>query len=54
MTMEEQPDARLTFFMRHLERLHGGRLLHVRTPEAYEVLKKAVDDHPELFTRSDE
>jgi len=54
MTQEQQPDARLTFFMRHLERLHGGRLLHVRTPEGYEVLKKAVEDNPSLFTRSDE
>jgi len=54
MTQEQAPDARLRFFMRHLERIHGGRVLHVRTPEAFEVLQKAIDAHPELFTRSDE
>lgn len=54
MTQEESPDGRLRFFMRHLERLHGGKLLHVRTPEAFKVLQEAVEAHPHLFTRSDE
>lgn len=54
MTQEQAPDARLRFFMRHLERIHGGRVLHVRTPEAFEVLRKAIEEHPDLFTRSNE
>jgi hypothetical protein len=54
MTQEEAPDARLRFFMRHLERVYGGRMIHVRTPEAFEVLSRAVEQNPDLFTRSDE
>ncbi len=48
---ENKSDAenRLTFLLRHLERVFGGKLLWVKRAEAFDALQTAIDAHPELF-----
>lgn len=53
MTQEGKKDSRLRFFMRHMEEIYGGRLLHVRNDKAWKVLQQAVESAPDLFDTSE-
>lgn len=51
LTEFETPNKWLGFYMRHLERVFGGNLIHVTSPEAFEVLRKAIEANPHLFKK---
>ena len=53
MTKEGKRDGRLRFFMRHMERIYGGRLLHITDDHAWDVLREAVESHPDIIETSD-
>jgi len=53
MTREGKDDGRLRFYMRHLERIYGGKIVHIKDPKGFEVLRQAIEQHPELLELSD-
>lgn len=54
MTREGKKDSRLHYYMRHLERIYGGRLLHIKKPEiGFQLLSKLVEERPDVFALGD-
>lgn len=47
VTDEGRDDGRLRWFMRNMERIYGGRLIHVKDDKGWEVLSEAIDNYPE-------
>ena len=52
LTLEGKDDGRRGYFQRWMEEIYGGWFLHVRSDEAWDVLKEAVEKHKHLFGTS--
>jgi len=52
LTNEGKNDGRLHWFMRNMERIYGGHLIHVKDNKAWEILEEAVEKHPDLLGTS--
>ena len=49
LTTEGKDDGRRGYFQRWMEEVYGGTFLQIRNDEAWEVLARAVKEHPHLF-----
>ena len=52
-TREGTNEGRLRFYMRHLETIYGGSLIHVLSPKGFDALRAVIEANPELFQVSD-
>ena len=46
MTQEGKKDGRLHWFMRHMEKIYGGHLIHVKDDKGWEILAEAAETNP--------
>ena len=53
LTTEGKDDGRRGYFQRWMEEIYGGWFLHVRSDEAWDVLREAVEGRPDLFGTSE-
>jgi len=53
LTVEGKDDGRRGYFQRWMEEIYGGWFLHVRSDEAWDVLRVAVESRPDLFGTSE-
>lgn len=53
LTVEGKDDGRRGYFQRWMEEIYGGWFLHVRSDEAWDVLREAVESRPDLFGTSE-
>lgn len=49
LTQEGKSDGRLYYHLRHMERIFGGHLIHVKDEEGWRILAKAMESCPEHF-----
>jgi len=49
ISKETKVHDRMTFYMKQLERMGGGRLIWFKDEKVFEKLEKLLDDHPEIF-----
>jgi len=52
LTVEGKDDGRMAWFMKTMEQVYGGRFIHIRDEGAWDVLRKAVEESPDLTTTS--
>jgi hypothetical protein len=53
LTVEGKDDGRRGYFQRWMEEIYGGWFLHIRSDEAWRVLREAVESRPDLFGTSE-
>ena len=53
LTQEGKKDGRLYYHLRHMEKIYGGHIIHVKNEKAWEVLSKAIEDHPDILKSTD-
>lgn len=49
LTLDGKDDNRLMWFLRNFEKIYGGRLLYIKSEEAWEVLRTAVENRPDVI-----
>jgi len=52
ITVEGKDDGRCSYFQRWMEEIYGGRFIHIKTDKAWDVLREAIEGHPDLFGTS--
>lgn len=44
LTQEGKSDGRLYYHLRHMEKIYGGRLIHIKSDEAWDLLSETIDN----------
>ena len=54
LTEQGKKDGRLHWFMRQMERIYGGRLIHIKVDKGWDLLREVIENNPDAFSISAE
>jgi len=52
MTKEGKKDGRLHWYMRQMERIYGGRLIHIKKDVGWDLIRDLIENNPNIFGAS--